>query len=214
MEAGCCLGFDRGNCQRQKYGGRNFSKSRAEVVSADDLAREVVRPGSTILACIAKRFGKEVLGSDGGLNRPFLAEKIFSDPQARKTLDRITHPAIAELASQRFKALAQKGTRIVVYDAPLLYEAGADTQVDGVVVVAVDEATQLRRLMLRDGLDRLAAKARVDAQMPLVQKIARADYVIDNNGSLEATRQQVVTLVARLVPEMAGPGLPKLENAE
>ena len=171
-------------------------------------------PGSAILACIAERFGNEVLGSDGGLNRPYLAEKIFSDPQARKTLDRITHPAIAELASRRFKAFAQKGTRIVVYDAPLLYEAGADTQVDRVVVVAVDEAIQLQRLMLRDGLDRLAAKARVDAQMPLVQKVARADYVIDNNGSLEATRQQVVALMARLVPEMAGPDLPKLENAE
>ncbi len=191
-----------------------FQSLGAEVVSADALAREVVRPGSAILACIAERFGNEVLGSDGGLNRPYLAEKIFSDPQARKTLDRITHPAIAALASRRFKAFAQKGTRIVVYDAPLLYEAGADTQVDRVVVVAVDEATQLQRLMLRDGLDRLAAKARVDAQMPLVQKVARADYVIDNNGSLEATRQQVVALMARLVPEMAGPGLPNLENAE
>lgn len=187
-----------------------FQSLGAEVVSADDLAREVVRPGSAILACIAERFGNEVLRSDGVLNRPLLAEKIFSNPQARKVLDRITHPAIAELASRRFKMFAQQGARIVVYDAPLLYEAGADTQVDRVVVVVVDEATQLRRLMLRDGLDRVAAKARIDSQMPLVQKIARADYVIDNNGSVEATHQQVLDLMARLVPEMAGPGLPKL----
>lgn len=186
----------------------------AEVVSADDLAREVVRPGSSILACIAERFGSEVLQSDGGLNRPLLAEKIFSDPQARKALDRITHPAIAELASQRFEDFARKGARIVVYDAPLLYEAGADTQVDGVIVVAVDAATQLQRLMLRDGLDRQAAKARVEAQMPLMQKIARADYVIDNNGSLEATRQQVVDLMARLASEEAGSGHAKPETAE
>lgn len=187
-----------------------FQNLGAEVVSADDLARDVVRPGSAILARIAEQFGNQVLRSDGGLNRPVLAEKIFSDPQARKALDRITHPAIAELASRRFKALAQKGSRIVVYDAPLLYEAGADKQVDEVVVVAVDAETQLRRLMLRDGLDQLAAKARIDAQMPLVQKIARADYVIDNNGSLEATRQQVVALMARLDPGAGDSCLPKL----
>ena len=208
------LGLTGGIASGKSVVAEMFQRLGAEVVSADDLARELVRPGSKTLARIAERFGIEVLQSDGSLNRPFLAEKIFSDPQARKVLDRITHPAIAELAAERFRAFAQKGVRIVVYDAPLLYEAGADSQVDRVVVVAVDETTQLQRLMMRDGLDRQAAKARVEAQMPLVQKIARADYVIDNNGSLEAARHQVVALMARLVPEMDGPGLLKLKNAE
>lgn len=208
------LGLTGGIASGKSMVAEMFQRLGAEVVSADVLAREVVRPGSKTLACIAERFGNEVLQSDGSLNRPFLAEKIFSDPQARKALDRITHPAIADLASRRFEEYAQKGARIVVYDAPLLYEAGADAQVDRVVVVAVDEATQLRRLMLRDGLDRMAAKARIDAQMSLEHKIARAHYVIDNNGSLEATRKQVMVLVARLFPETPLPGLLKPENAE
>jgi dephospho-CoA kinase len=208
------LGLTGGIASGKSVVAEVFQSLGAEVVSADDLAREVVRPGSPTLARIVERFGAEVLRKDGELNRPYLAEKIFSDPQARKELDHITHPAIADLARQRFEDFAREGARIVVYDAPLLYEAGADAQVDGVVVVAVDDATQLRRLMLRDGLDPLAARARMAAQMPMVQKIARADYVIDNNGSLEATRQQVVALMARFVPGGVGDGLASPENAE
>lgn len=177
-----------------------FRSLGAEVVCADELAREVVRPGSHALARIVERFGAEVLRSDGELDRPYLAAKIFSDPQARKALDQMTHPAIAELARQRFAAFARQGARMVIYDAPLLYEAGADALVDEVVVVAVEEETQLQRLRLRDGLDLQAAKARMAAQMPMAQKLARANYVIDNNGSLEITRQQVMALVARLIP--------------
>jgi dephospho-CoA kinase len=85
-----------------------------------------------------------------------------------------------------------------VYDAPLLFESGGDAQVDAVVVVAVDEALQLKRLMARDGLDKQAARSRMDSQMPLSLKVARADYVIDNNGSLEDARRQVKALMARL----------------
>lgn len=186
-----------------------FQSLGAAVVSADELAREIVRPGSPVLERIAAHFGDEALREDGNLNRPWLAEKIFSDPRARRALDRITHPAIAELARRRFAALAQAGARLVVYDAPLLYEAGADAQVDAVVVVAVGEALQLQRLMARDGLERQAARARIAAQMPLAQKIARADYVIDNNGSLEDTRRQVVALMKRLAPK-ADPPTPEI----
>ncbi|ABA88016.1 dephospho-coenzyme A kinase [Syntrophotalea carbinolica DSM 2380] len=182
-----------------------FRTLGAKVVSADDLARMIVQPGSPTLARIARRFGAEVLCEGGALNRAWLAKKIFSDPQARLDLDRITHPAIAELARRRFAALAQASATLVVYDAPLLFEAGADTQVDAVVVVSVAEEVQLQRLMLRDGLDEQAARSRMDSQMPLDEKLARADYVIDNNGSLEQTRDQVVALMARLVPGMKGP---------
>lgn len=179
-----------------------FRELGAAVVSADDLAREVVRPGSPVLARIVEHFGARALHKDGSLDRVWLAERIFSDPAQRRTLDRITHPAIAALARRKFDALAQAGAQVVVYDAPLLYEAGADGQVDAVVVVAVDEAVQLQRLMARDGLDRHTAKVRMAAQMPLSQKIARADYVIDNNGSLEETRAQVVALMVRIAPRL------------
>lgn len=181
-----------------------FRTLGAKVVSADDLARMIVQPGSPTLARIARRFGAAVLCEGGALNRAWLAKKIFSDPQARLDLDHITHPAIAELARRRFAALAQESATLIVYDAPLLFEAGADTQVDAVVVVSVAEEVQLQRLMLRDGLDEQAARSRMDSQMPLDEKLARADYVIDNNGSLEQTRDQVVALMARLVPGMKG----------
>lgn len=184
-----------------------FRDFGAAVVSADDLAREVVRPGSPVLERIVERFGGRALLKNGALDRAWLAERIFADPEQRRALDRITHPAIADLARRRFFALAQAGVRIVVYDAPLLYEAGADAQVDAVVVVAVEEELQLRRLMARDGLDRPAAKARMAAQMPLAQKIARADYVIDNNGSLEETRRQVAALMRRLLPGAGSSGI-------
>lgn len=179
-----------------------FRALGAKVVSADDLARIIVQPGSPTLARIARRFGAAVLCGDGTLNRAWLAKKIFSDPQARLDLDRITHPAIAELARRRFAVLAQESATLVVYDAPLLFEAGADAQVDAVVVVSVAEEVQLQRLMLRDGLDEKAARSRMASQMPLGEKLARADYVINNNGSLEQTRDQVAALIARLVPGM------------
>lgn len=190
-----------------------FRTLGAKVVSADGLAREIVRPGSPVLSRIADRFGEEVLCADGTLNRPWLAKKIFADPVARRDLDRITHPAIAELARRRFSGLAAQGTRVAVYDCPLLFEAGVDVVVDAVVVVAVDDSTQLRRLMMRDGLDESAARARVAAQMPLEEKVARADYVIDNNGGLERTRRQVAALMARLDPEASLPPASDRENA-
>lgn len=182
-----------------------FRALGAKVVSADDLARVIVQPGSPTLARIAQRFGAAVLGEDGALNRAWLAKKIFSDPQARLDLDRITHPAIAELARRRFAVLEQESAELVVYDAPLLFEAGADAQVDAVVVVSVAEEVQLQRLMFRDSLDEQAARSRMASQMPLGEKLARADYVINNNGSLDQTRDQVVALMARLVSGMKGP---------
>jgi dephospho-CoA kinase len=198
------LGLTGGIGSGKSVVARMFGDLGAEVVSADELAREVVRPGSHILARIAERFGVEMLCSDGSLDRVRLAKRIFSDRQARQELDRITHPAIADLARQRFQALAQQKARIVVYDAPLLFESGGDAQVDAVVVVAVDEALQLKRLMARDGLDKQAARSRMDSQMPLSLKVARADYVIDNNGSLEDTRRQVKALMARLSRSATG----------
>lgn len=191
-----------------------FRRMGAEVVSADELAREIVQPGSPTLQNIVDRFGAEVLCSDGTLDRAWLAKRIFSDHQARLDLDRITHPAIADLARRRFAALARKKSRLIIYDAPLLFEAGADAQVDAVVVVAVEEAVQLKRLMDRDGLDEHSARARMASQMPLGLKVARADYVIDNNGTLENTRQQVTVLMAQMVPGMADGDSRRSESVE
>lgn len=175
-----------------------FKELGAVVVSADELAREIVSPGSSTLRQIAECFGSRVLLADGTLDRPLMAELIFNDPQARQALNRITHPAIAALADQQLRGAERSGVSLVVYDAPLLYEAGAVRQVDKVLVVAVDEEVQVARLMARDGIRREQALARITAQMPLSEKIARADYVVDNSGSPEETRRQVSALMERL----------------
>jgi dephospho-CoA kinase len=176
---------------------RMFRALGAAVVSADDLAREVVAPGAPALARLVERFGTDVLQSDGSLNRKALAEIIFADLSARGDLNRIMHPAIAELAERRLRELAGREP-LIVYEAPLLFEAGAEKRVDAVLVVTADEPSQALRLMARDELDESAARARIAAQMPLAEKVRRADYVIDNSHGPEHTEAQVRALFSRL----------------
>ncbi|HKJ05040.1 MAG TPA: dephospho-CoA kinase [Geopsychrobacteraceae bacterium] len=175
-----------------------FQKCGAAVVSADQLAREIVRPGSVVLQQLVERFGAVVLAADGSLDRDRLAQMVFSDQQARIDVNRITHPAIGQLALERLSSLASSGVPLVVYEAPLLFEAGAEQRVDRVLVVKVDPETQLQRLMDREGLSPIDAQQRVDAQLSQEEKLARADYVIDNSGSIEATQKQVETLWRQL----------------
>jgi len=171
----------------------------AAAVSADQLAREVVAPGSETLAALVNVFGEAILAADGSLDRSRLAEIVFADVGARKRLEAITHPAIGRLAEERLRRLWQEGHRLVVYEAPLLFEAGAVGRVDRVLVVLADTEVRLARLMARDGLDREAALRRIRAQMPQEEKAARADYVIDNSGSWEDCRRQVDALYRRLL---------------
>lgn len=176
-----------------------FQQLGAEVVSADQLAREVVAPGSVVLGRLVEHFGPAILLADGGLDRQVLAERIFANPAARQELNRIIHPAIAILAETRLREASQRAA-LVVYEAPLLFEAGAETRVDAVLTVRIDEELQLRRLMSRDGLTEAQARARIDAQMSQEEKVARADFVIDNSGPPAVTEAQVRSLYRQLVP--------------
>jgi dephospho-CoA kinase len=170
----------------------------AVVISADDLAREVVLPGTPALSEIARRFGAEYIGPDGRLDRKALGRRVFSDPDARRALEAIVHPRIREAFEARLACIrAADPKAVVVYDAPLLIEAGAHEAVDRVIVVAVDEATQLRRLMARDGLTEPEARARLAAQLPLEARLKHADEVVD--GTLPPAR-----LKARLKAILAG----------
>lgn len=175
-----------------------FRSLGAAVVSADGLAREAVRPGSATLRQLVERFGRDILLADGTLDRKTLARTIFADPRARAALNRITHPAIAALADRRLRELDRQGAPLVVYEAPLLFEAGAEGRVDAVLVVRVEERLQLQRLMERDGLGEGEARARIAAQMPQEEKAARADFVIDNSGSPVETEARVRELFRRL----------------
>jgi len=170
----------------------------AVVVSADELAREVVRPGSPTLKRLTDSFGDAILAADGTLDRKALGRKVFSDPEARHRVNRIVHPAIADLARRRMEELSAGGAELIVYEAPLLFEAGAEERVDAVLVVRVEESLQLARLMVRDGLSRSEAEARIAAQMSQGEKVARADYVIDNSGTRQEVESRVRALLAGL----------------
>jgi dephospho-CoA kinase len=175
-----------------------FRAQKVPVVSADDLAREVVLPGTGTLCDLVATFGTDILSADGSLDRERLSQIIFADDVARGELNQIVHPAIAELAESTLARLVNAGAEFIVYEAPLLYEAGAESRVDKVLVVTVSPVEQKKRLMARDGVDAATADLRIAAQMPIDEKIRRADFVIDNSGTPDDTARQVMDLCREL----------------
>jgi dephospho-CoA kinase len=174
----------------------------ARVISADDLARTVVEPGTPALAEIVARFGDEYVGPDGRLDRKALGKKVFAHTAARMALEAIVLPRIrvafeAELARVR----AEAPDAVVVYDAPLLIEAGAHKAMDKVIVVVVDEATQVRRLMARDGLTETGARARLTAQLPLERRLRYADEVVDGTLPPDALRARLEAILKAAVED-------------
>jgi dephospho-CoA kinase len=168
---------------------RMLAEKGVPVIDADALAREVVEPGTPALARIAARWPEVV--RDGVLDRKALGAVVFARPEERAALEAIVHPAIRAEVERRLAALEAAGAEVAVYEAALLVEAGLDEELDALVVVALPEEEQVRRLVARDGLSAEAARARVAAQAPLAEKVRRADYVIDNTGDLAALRRRV-----------------------
>lgn len=152
------------------------------VVDADVLAREAVAPGSDALQSIASRW-PEVM-KDGVLDRKALGAIAFSSPEERRALEGILHPWIRAESQRRIEAHLAAGAPQVVYDAPLLFETGADRAMDAVILVAAPESLQIERLVRRDGMSPTEAKARIDAQMPLADKRTKATFVIENDADL------------------------------
>ena len=176
-----------------------FARLGADVIDADRLARQVVEPGQPALEEIATAFGRNILMPDGRLDRGKLARVIFADPVARGRLNAITHPRIQDRIATE---IAARGSRpgVLIVDIPLLYENDRTATVEAVIVVWVDRKTQLRRLIERDGLSENEARQRIAAQMPLDEKRARADLVVDNSGSRENTRRQVEAIYRQFAP--------------
>jgi dephospho-CoA kinase len=173
----------------------------AVLVDADKVAREVVEPGTAGLAAIAERFGSGVIDADGRLNRPALGAIIFSDEQSRLDLNAITHPAVWRRATELFAAAeATNPDAVVIYDVPLLVEASGDRPLnfDRVVVVHADRDERMRRLVDIRGLSTREAASRIDAQAGDAERLAVADVVIDANGTLAQTLEQVDALWAEL----------------
>ncbi len=170
---------------------RMFKDLGAEVLDADAIARDVVAVGQPAWAELRRRYGDDYFNSDGTLNRSKLALRVFADPEARRRLDALIHPLVIRELQDRAAELESRGVDLVIVEVPLLFEAGREGAFDRVVVVTAPEADQIRRLRKRDGRGEAEIRGILAAQWPLVDKAARADYVVHNDGDLGGTRQQV-----------------------
>lgn len=169
-----------------------FEQLNIPVIDADKIAREVVLPGEETYHQIVETFGDTILLEDGTLNRQKLGAIIFANEEKRKQLNALIHPVIRQrMLSQRNKYIAAK-EKCIVLDIPLLFESKLTHFVEKIIVVYVDEATQLERLITRDCLSKREAKQRIDAQLSLEEKANLADVVIDNNGTIEQTKGQLL----------------------
>lgn len=169
-----------------------------KVVDADQIAREIMEPGSPVLDDVADAFGADVIREDGSLDRGKLAGRAFVDKRATEKLNSITHPAIRAESERRFADAEAAGEPAVVYDMPLLVDIGMHRDMDLTVVVDVDADERVRRLVSSRGLDEADARARIAQQIDDATRKAAADVIIDNNGAIDALRPQVDELIARL----------------
>jgi dephospho-CoA kinase len=168
------------------------------VVDADAFARAAVARGSPALAEIARAFGPDVLAADGTLDRRRMGALVFADADARRRLEAITHPAVRRAMAEETARLAGAGHELVFYDTPLLFEVGLERALDSVVVVWAPREAQRARLVARDGLAPAEADARLAAQLPIDEKAARADFVVENAGPPEELGAKADRLLADL----------------
>ncbi|MDT8341705.1 MAG: dephospho-CoA kinase, partial [Longimicrobiales bacterium] len=175
------------------------------VVSADELARQAVAPGSPGLAEVVAAFGEGVLTPDGSLDRARVRDRVFRDADARTRLEAIVHPRVRAARDRWLDELAAEGAPLAAAEIPLLFETGAHNEVDRVVVVDAPEAERLRRLVEVRGLDRDEARRLMAAQGDPAAKRARADQVIDNAGDLDGLRREAARVLAALLPPASGP---------
>lgn len=178
-----------------------FRALGAAIVDADQLAREAVAPGSAGLSRVIERFGTSYLQADGSLDRAALGRLVFSDRSARANLEAIIHPEVYRRIDSWFANLP-RGTGVAIADIPLLFETGHQHDFEVVIVCACSPAEQLRRLKARDGLTEAAARARLDAQWPVDEKIARANIVIRTDNGFAETDWAVARAYESLKSEV------------
>lgn len=168
------------------------------IVDADIIAREVVEKGSETLNKLVETFSPAILHNDGSLDRAALGSIIFHNEEKRQLLNSIMHPSIRKRMKEKTAQYLQEGYSVVVMDIPLLFESKLTHLVDKTIVVYVDEEVQLKRLMERNTLSKDEALARIHSQMPLKEKKNLADFVIDNNGSLNETTTQLQEIIQKI----------------
>jgi len=179
---------------------RILAELGATVLDADRVARRLTEPGTPVLAEIARVFGRGILKPDGALDRPRLAARVFTDPEERDILNRIIHPPVQAILEQEIAAARDGGPGVLVVEVPLLLETGLDKLVDEVWLTVADPEVKLERLKAR-GLTPEVAAGILAAQMPQELKTEHAHRIIDTNGSLTRTRQQVIKYWTEIKPE-------------
>ena len=168
-----------------------FKELGVPVLDADQVARDVVQYGSEGLNEIVEHFGNEVLHSNGTLNREKLRTIVFSEPEAKKILETITHPKIFTAMNQWQVQQADKGAAVTIVDAALMVETGTYQIYDGLIVVSCFPEIQLNRLMNRNQVSLKTAEQWIQSQLPLSEKEALADWVINNNHSIKTLTHQI-----------------------
>ncbi len=198
MADGCqrvsyCVGLTGGIASGKSTVAAAFAALGVPWIDADQVAREVVVPGSAGLQAVIDRFGQEMLDANGALDRRRMREHVFGDEAARRDLEALLHPRIRDRLREWRDALADGYGLMVV---PILIEGGFDTLVDRVLVVDVPEAVQLDRLMRRDGIDAELARRMIAAQLPRARRLEAADDTVDNSASMDTLAARVAALHA------------------
>ena len=176
-----------------------LAEKGAVVLDADRIAREVVAPGSPALKEIEEAFGPETILPSGELNREKVGEIVFADPEKRRRLEGMTHPRIMQRFAEKIAEAGESGAEVVILDVPLLYETGNLVgAVEKIIVVYAPREVQKARVKARDGLPDEQIEGRLDAQMDMEEKRARADFLLDNSGAPDALRRQVDELWSQL----------------
>ena len=169
-----------------------FKQCGAIVIDADKLAREVVEPGKPAWHAIVNTFGRQVVRPDRSLDRHVLGAMVFRNRSKLRRLERIIHPRVAREQQRLVRRIAKRKPRaVVIYEVPLLFEAGVDKRVDKIIVVTADRNTQIARLKKRNGLSRAEALRRISSQMPLAKKTQQADHLLNGTLLRPSLRKQV-----------------------
>ena len=179
-----------------------FRDLGAKIIDADILGHSVILPYKPAWKKIIKLFGEDILGNDLTIDREKLGKIVFADQAFLKKLNEMTHPEIIKLIKKEINMARNKThnqEKILVIDAALIYEAKIDKIMDKIIVVYIDEDEQIKRLIKRNNLSKDEASQRVKSQIPMKEKIKMADYVIDNNDTLDKTKEQVETIWQSLV---------------
>ncbi len=197
------IGLTGGIASGKSFVSECFEAHGAPVIDADQLAREVVQPGSDGLARLVSHFGESIVNSNNELNRKALRDIIFASPQEREYLDNTLHPLIRELSEARIEAARKLAYPYLIYAVPLLVETTQQKRFDRIVVVDVPEALQIQRLAVRDGSSTWQAQSILNAQATRQERLDVADDVVDNSMTKEETQAQVVLLHQRYM-QLAG----------